>query len=264
MSMETPTEPQNGASTKTRRLGAGLSAVGAAAGAGGLAYSGKKFVSAAKKVGVKGALRAEPGAALLAPLEVAGLGGEVLATHILHQDTKRQGTTVNKSAATQRGRRIVDEPPTPAPVPVETSKALLGKLIKPAVKTAEAAPKPKSLAQMRDEARGSLNSALNSKGTIFTPVGKAGRRFDPEADRQRRLGTYAGLAGGASLVAAHEGGRRMTFNKVPGEVGGTRKLGFVPKKGKVGLLATGASLGLAGLGAAAYRRGVSERNQPWT
>jgi len=80
---------------RKRAITAGLSAVGGAAGAGGLGYSGYKFgqaARAARKIGkpaIRTAIRHEKGAALLFPLELAGLGGEVMATHILHGDTKK-------------------------------------------------------------------------------------------------------------------------------------------------------------------------------
>jgi len=91
---------------RQKRVGtAALSAVGATAGAAGLAYAGKKFGEAAvpaykasKKVGkfrkvgeaVKTGAKHEPFGTALVPLEVAGLGGEVMATKILHSDTKQK------------------------------------------------------------------------------------------------------------------------------------------------------------------------------
>ena len=99
-----------------RRLTAGLSAVGATAGAAGLGYAAHKTGGAyrAARVGVKGvkaakgvkpvkgvapmgrkeaakhAIKEEKLGAALVPLEVAGLGGEIMATHILHGDTKKK------------------------------------------------------------------------------------------------------------------------------------------------------------------------------
>ena len=96
----------------------------------------------------------------------------------------------------------------------------------------------------------------------FTGLAKA-RRFDPEADRQRRTGLYAGAGlGGAAVAgqqAAHAGAGllRGPGKKVVG-------VGFknVKTRGRAGaLVATSAALGT--LGVAAYRRGISERNQPW-
>jgi hypothetical protein len=68
----------------TRAVTAGLSAIGATAGVGGLAYGGHDMVRAMrarKKIPLK--------TKALVPLEVAGLGGEIMATKILHGDTKK-------------------------------------------------------------------------------------------------------------------------------------------------------------------------------
>lgn len=125
----------------------------------------------------------------------------------------------------------------------------------------------------------------NGRGRRITegePVEKA-RRYDPEADRQRRLGAYAGLAGGAAIVTGrsaaqqYEGVRddgkpakkaTKTTPAVPAKKG--RLLGVrlkpdaagVVNRGRAGVL-TGATLALAGGGLAAYKRGISQRNQPW-
>jgi Putative phage serine protease XkdF len=95
---------------KTKRMvTAGLSAVGATAGAAGLGYAAHKTGGAyraaratqrasgiahaigAKRVAAKQAIRHEKFGAALVPLEVAGLGGELMATKILHGDTKKHG-----------------------------------------------------------------------------------------------------------------------------------------------------------------------------
>jgi hypothetical protein len=73
-----------GDDTRARAITAGLSAVGAAAGTGGLAYAAHDAFKA-KRRGQKLKLKTKA----LIPLEVAGLGGEIMATHILHGDTKR-------------------------------------------------------------------------------------------------------------------------------------------------------------------------------
>ena len=104
------------ADRKKRRLTAGLSATGAVAGAAGLGYAGAKMGGAARQAykaaptmkklpRIAGAIghgvKSEKGAAVLLPLEVAGLGGEVMATRILHGDTKKpvakRGTLVAKN-----------------------------------------------------------------------------------------------------------------------------------------------------------------------
>ena len=99
-----PPTPEQ-ADHRKRRMTAALSTVGATAGAAGLALSGKKFGGAARaaykaaphlktlpRLGhavVQGAKK-EGGSAALFPLEVAGLGGEVMATKILHGDTQKK------------------------------------------------------------------------------------------------------------------------------------------------------------------------------
>ena len=119
-----PTQSDLAAKDKRKRaFTAGLSAVGATAGAAGLAYAAHNTGGAyrAARVGVKGvkatqgvrgvkgvpgmsrraaavhAVKHEKLGAALVPLEVAGLGGELMATKILHNDTKKK--TVSKADA---------------------------------------------------------------------------------------------------------------------------------------------------------------------
>src|SRR3954471_4128565 len=70
---------------RTRATTAGLSAVGGAAGAAGLAY-GASDIRTAIKAGNKVKFRTKA----FVPLELAGLGGEVMSTKILHNDVKRK------------------------------------------------------------------------------------------------------------------------------------------------------------------------------
>jgi hypothetical protein len=106
---------KGGMSDKTKRkFTAGLSAVGATAGAAGLALASKETHKIAAPVyraaragakpagrmralgrGLKASAKAKPLATGLVPLEVAGLGGELAATKILHGDTKKK--TVSKA-----------------------------------------------------------------------------------------------------------------------------------------------------------------------
>jgi len=117
-----------------RRLTAGLSAVGATAGAAGLGYAAHKTGGAYKlaRAGLKGskavkgkmavksvapmsrrkaavhAVKEEKLGAALVPLEVAGLGGEIMATRILHGDTKKKPVT----KALEMGNNASDIPHT--------------------------------------------------------------------------------------------------------------------------------------------------------
>ena len=68
---------------RARGITAGLSATGAAAGTGGLAYAARD----AFKAGQEGR-KIKPSTKALIPLEIAGLGGELMATKILHGDVK--------------------------------------------------------------------------------------------------------------------------------------------------------------------------------
>jgi len=94
--------------TTKRRVTAGLSAVGATAGAAGLGYAGLKTGQAyraakgatkLKRIGA--AVKHEKFGSALIPLEVAGLGGEIMATKILHGDTQHK-KPVRKSATDAR------------------------------------------------------------------------------------------------------------------------------------------------------------------
>jgi len=107
----------------------------------------------------------------------------------------------------------------------------------------------------------------------FPEIGKA-RRFDPEADRQRRLGLYSGAALGGGIVTGTQVPRHFTVVK-PGAKHGaglaTRKVGEESGRlatryghGKVGLTLAGATAGLGALAAGTYKRGISRRNQPYT
>jgi hypothetical protein len=89
---------------------------------------------------------------------------------------------------------------------------------------------------------------------------KAHRRYDPEADRQRRLGLTAGAGAGGALVMGSQAARQFT-NKVEGKP--VKGILVKPKAGKKALLLTGGTLASGALGAGAYRRGLSERNNPW-
>lgn len=92
------------------------------------------------------------------------------------------------------------------------------------------------------------------------------RNFNAEADRQRRLGLYTGAGLGAGLVLGDAARRRAPLKTVELKDGSRRKVIDLPKgrRGKLTLaaLAGGAALS-AGGGVAAYRRGISERNNAY-
>jgi len=104
-------------------------------------------------------------------------------------------------------------------------------------------------------------------------IAKAMRRFDSEADRQRRLGLYAGAGLATAAVAGDAARRQVTV--VRGDQpkrGGKYVKGKRPARGialkpgvsprKAAALAA-LALGGAAVGAGSYKRGVSRRNQPW-
>jgi len=92
---------------------------------------------------------------------------------------------------------------------------------------------------------------------------KAYRRFDPEADRQRRLGTYAGIGAGTALVTGDRAARTITRH-VSDEGGRkARGIAFKPGNARRGAVLVAASALSGAGGLAAYRRGIDARNQPW-
>jgi hypothetical protein len=115
---------------RKRGITAGLSAVGATAGAAGLGLAthnlarGYKAERAAQKVAygfhapgarkkaAKATLGKEKLATGLIPLEVAGLGGELMATKILHGDTKKKGQIKPISKASEALLNNSSEIPT--------------------------------------------------------------------------------------------------------------------------------------------------------
>jgi hypothetical protein len=148
---------------RKRKITAGLSAVGAAAGAAGLtlgghnvkrAYAGARYgmkgtkaarVAAGKikpvmpkKQALRHALGEEKLATGLVPLEVAGLTGEVAATRILHGDTKKKVRKdlgeVSEMATTnpkkQMTRAAITNAPRAAGKGLEYSKVAHGQLKK--------------------------------------------------------------------------------------------------------------------------------------
>lgn len=113
----------------------------------------------------------------------------------------------------------------------------------------------------------SITDAYISKADHTTGHGsieKAHRRYDPEADRQRRLGLAAGAGAGGAVVLGSTAARHFTTDVHHGEPKVKVKgIAVKPKGGKKALLLTGGAAASGGLGLTAYRRGLSERNNPW-
>jgi len=106
----------------------------------------------------------------------------------------------------------------------------------------------------------------NKAHKLKTPVKKAYRRFDPEADRQRRLGLYSGAAAGSGIVLGREAARNYKVSGLDSASRAEHGLGVKLKPGltKRGLGLTAATLAAGAISAGSYKRGVSARNQPWT
>ena len=106
------------------------------------------------------------------------------------------------------------------------------------------------------------------KQTKLSDVTKAYRRFDPEADRQRRLG-MASVTGVAGAGAIGQRAARNVTTKVKAKSGSklveTRGLAIKPGASvkRTGLL-TLAALASGASGVGAYKHSLSARNQPWT
>lgn len=94
------------------------------------------------------------------------------------------------------------------------------------------------------------------------------RNFNAEADRQRRLGAYAGIGAGTSLVAGAAAARGLSVERFSNADG--RLAGIRGPQGKMTKKWLGTKAGLAALAAAAaaggaisYKHGVSERNRTY-
>jgi len=94
-------------------------------------------------------------------------------------------------------------------------------------------------------------------------VGKAYRRYDPEADRQRRLGLAAGGGLLGAGVLGQAAAKRVTADVKGSDLKKIKGLAIKPGKGRSAALYSLGAVGSGALGVGAYRRGVSERNNPW-
>jgi hypothetical protein len=330
---------------KARAVTAGLSGVGAAAGTAGLAYAAHDVVNARKLAKLPETMRPRVSPKIgwktkaLIPLEVAGLGGELMATHILHGDAKQQKVVksmsrMNLDPKNGKGRRIVVENAESAEenkeensVPVTRKKLLAmaddvknGASMKSEARKESAvgkasqksldrrnrsildsssypvgaavmgvgAPVGAALEGMRNPKHLALAAAggaatgvgltaagrkrfkekvFQLKSTRGTGVVDKARYFDPEADRQRRVGMYSGVLGGGAVAAgstAYQMGRgHSEFERLAADKENKIPARYKVKGTKGSLIAGGTAAGLAGLAAATYKHGISRRNQPW-
>lgn len=103
----------------------------------------------------------------------------------------------------------------------------------------------------------------SGRGVRLDAVEKAYRRFDPEADRQRRYGLYTGVLGGSAIALGSQVGRNYSPDVRLVDGSKVRGIAVKPGRGRMAALTTLGTLA-AGAGAAhVYRRGISERNNPW-
>jgi hypothetical protein len=108
-----------------------------------------------------------------------------------------------------------------------------------------------------------IGGASIYSGAKGSNVKKAYRRFDPEADRQRRAGLYTGVGVLGAGLAGREAATKFTTKA---NVNGTKVRGIVakPGKGKAGLGLAALAAASGAFGASSYKGGLSTRNQPWT
>jgi len=199
----------------------------------------------------------QAGAAGAIGLQAANFGGDVVTNRVLLRESKSDKQSVTKSYE-QRGETGVG-------VNLEFAKASLkGKHKCPECELpCDSEGKcPRCGKDCRHEAKETKAQERRED------MAKAARRFDSEADRQRRLGMYAGLGGGVAVVAGDRA--RRGFERIDDVPKGGKKTlkslrGVKLKSGGLRgtLIATGVTAAGAGLGVGAYRRGISRRNQPW-
>jgi hypothetical protein len=194
---------------KQRRGGtAVLSGIGAVAGAGGLAY-GIHDAKVKRRLGRKIPLKTKA----LIPLEIAGLTGEIAATHILHDDVKHKKPVVGvKAARDNRDRDSLSAVAGGTGVALGSEKAAeaarIKMLARHTVKDASLynfvhAHEGKELADMVMNDSGKKTKAINAAAR---KGGKAGVA----------LGATAAVAGGAKLL--HDAHAKKNFDPDDHEV----------------------------------------------
>lgn len=122
----------------------------------------------------------------------------------------------------------------------------------------------------RESGVGKSEQSIISKSAEVRVTGHgvniAKRNFNAEADRQRRLGLYAGAGVGTGVALGAQAMRGIKPIKGAGDKGELVR-GLMVEGGKKAARRKAALAALAALsaggGIAAYKRGISERNQPW-
>jgi hypothetical protein len=161
------------------------------------------------------------------------------------------------------GKRIAGRAGIGAGIGGATMAGLIHHAHEKAIKRAKTDPVQRYALEQRLQAGDRLKARAMEAKARRDAVGKAYRRYDPEADRQRRLGLYAGAGGGGALILGSQAARHFSTDVGTHEGKKVRGIKVRPKAGKKALLLTGATLGAGAFGAGAYKRGLSERNNPW-
>lgn len=94
-------------------------------------------------------------------------------------------------------------------------------------------------------------------------VNKAYRRFDPEADRQRRMGQAQGVSLATGILAG-AGAKKHFTTELKHKGKDVLGIAAKPGQGRRGVALAGLSAIATAGGLASYKRSLSVRNQPWT
>ena len=197
------------------------------------------------KVGRRGKIGAGVAGAGLVGLQTVNWGGDMLSAKLL-ADQKKQGTQ-----SVQKGSGMLND-----------------------VYESEGRGDGRGHS-LQSIAKRSAPTAAQMLGTELADeeIAKRARRYDPEADRQRRMGLYSGLGIGGSALAG-----RAAADRLAGSVDRKKRTVTIPrmslkglsgdelkraKRGRAGLGLAAVSALSGGGGVAAYRHGVSRRNQPY-
>lgn len=107
------------------------------------------------------------------------------------------------------------------------------------------------------------DGAVSRNGHGKSLVEKAYRRFDPEADRQRRMGQAQGVSLATGILAG-AGAKKHFTTELKHKGKDVLGIAAKPGQGRRGVALAGLSAIATAGGLASYKRSLSARNQPWT
>lgn len=221
-------------------------------------------------------------------LQAANLGGDFVSNRVLSREAKMsksiEQSIVSKSDDVDRGTGIgmnlekawKGEPGDKRNTKYATS-SLVGGVVVPGIGAA-LGPIGYGMYRSGEESEIRRNASIKRRKAAIAAKKKKSqhvekRNFNAESDRQRRLGTYAGVGIGTGVVAGaaagrglsvkgldREKGRLVSVRGPVGELGApvmTKK--WLSRRGGLAALAAVS----AGGGIAAYKRGISERNRSY-